>query len=42
MELLADHPERWPEMGHASFLRAQEHSLEKTTSQYEALYQARS
>ncbi len=41
IELLADHPERWPEMGHASFLRAQDHSLEKTTARYEELYQAR-
>ena len=41
MEVLADHPERWPAMGHASFLRAQEHSLEKTTARYEELYQAK-
>ncbi len=41
MELLADHPERWPEMGHASYLRAQEHSLEKTTTRYEELYNSR-
>ncbi len=41
MELLADHPEHWPEMGHASYLRAQEHSLEKTTTRYEELYNSR-
>jgi 1,2-diacylglycerol 3-alpha-glucosyltransferase len=38
MELLADHPERWLEMGHASFVRAQEHGLDKTVSRFEALY----
>src|SRR5512140_2021352 len=38
MEMLADHPERWPEMGHASFVRAQQHSLDKTTARYEELY----
>ncbi len=41
MELLADHPEHWPEMGHASYLRAQDHSLEKTTARYEELYNSR-
>ncbi len=38
MALLADHPERWAEMGQQSFVRAQEHSLEKTVSKFEALY----
>ncbi len=38
MELLADHPERWPAMGHASFVRAQAHSLDKTVSRFEQLY----
>ena len=33
--------ERWHEMGHASFLRAQDHSLEKTTARYEGLYQTK-
>ncbi len=41
MEVLADHPERWPAMGHASFLRAQDHSLDKTISRFEELYAAR-
>ncbi len=40
MALLADHPERWAAMGQASFVRAQEHSLEKTVSKFEALYAA--
>ncbi|HTP01332.1 MAG TPA: glycosyltransferase [Anaerolineales bacterium] len=38
MDLLASHPERWADMGHASFLRAQEHSLDKTVSRFEQLY----
>ena len=41
METLADHPERWAEMGHASFVRAQEHSIEKTVTRFEELYQGR-
>ena len=39
MGVLADQPERWAEMGRASAERAQEHSLEKTISRYETLYQ---
>jgi glycosyltransferase involved in cell wall biosynthesis len=39
MELLANQRERWAEMGKASFERAQEHSLEKTVSRYESLYE---
>ena len=39
MALLADHPERWAEMGKASVERAQEHSLERTIERYETLYQ---
>ena len=38
MELLADHPERWAQMGAASAERAQEHGLERTVSRYEELY----
>ena len=41
MELLVDHPERWAEMGRASVERAQEHSLERTISRYEELYELR-
>jgi glycosyltransferase involved in cell wall biosynthesis len=38
MELLADQPERWKEMGKASHERAQIHSLENTVQRYEELY----
>jgi glycosyltransferase involved in cell wall biosynthesis len=38
MELLADHPERWADMGRASFERAQDHSLAKTIERYEGYY----
>jgi 1,2-diacylglycerol 3-alpha-glucosyltransferase len=38
MELLADQPERWKEMGRASHERAQIHSLENTVQRYEELY----
>lgn len=38
MELLADHPERWREMGKASQEKAQYHSLENTIQRYETLY----
>ena len=38
MELLADQPERWKEMGEASHERAQVHSLENTVQRYEELY----
>ncbi len=41
MEELADHPERWAEMGHASYRRAQEHSLEKTITRFEELYKTK-
>lgn len=41
IELLADHPERWQEMGQASLARAQEHSLETTISKFESLYDLR-
>jgi glycosyltransferase involved in cell wall biosynthesis len=40
MEWLADHPERWPEMGAASLERVQAHSLENIVSRYEVLYDA--
>jgi 1,2-diacylglycerol 3-alpha-glucosyltransferase len=36
--LLADQPERWKEMGKASFEKAQVHSLENTVLRYEELY----
>ena len=39
MQLLADQPERWPEMGRAGVERAQVHGLENTLSQYEQLYE---
>ncbi len=39
MEELADHPERWAEMGQASCERAQEHGLDKTVTRYERLYE---
>lgn len=38
MSLLADHPERWLEMGAASQNRAQMHSLEKMRAGYEDVY----
>ncbi len=39
MDALASHPERWADMGRASVERAREHSLEKTISKFEALYE---
>ena len=41
IEQLADHPEQWEAMGQASLRRAQEHSLEKTVTRYEELYEFR-
>ena len=38
MQLLADHPERWPAMGAASLEKVQHHSLENMLSSYEQLY----
>jgi 1,2-diacylglycerol 3-alpha-glucosyltransferase len=38
MALLADHPERWAEMGAASLARVQDHSLEHVIPRYEELY----
>jgi 1,2-diacylglycerol 3-alpha-glucosyltransferase len=38
MALLADHPERWPEMGAASLKKVQPHSLETVLGRYEELY----
>jgi 1,2-diacylglycerol 3-alpha-glucosyltransferase len=38
MQLMADQPERWMEMGKASHERAQIHSLENTVQRYEELY----
>lgn len=38
MQQLADHPERWGEMGKASLERAQAHSLENVLQRYETLY----
>ena len=40
LELLADHPERWSEMGQASLKRAQHHSLGTTIVKFESLYAA--
>ena len=40
MALLADHPERWPDMGLASQEKAHYHSLENTIKQYETIYTA--
>jgi 1,2-diacylglycerol 3-alpha-glucosyltransferase len=39
MELLANQPERWPEMGKASLEKAQFHGLDNTVQQYEMLYE---
>jgi 1,2-diacylglycerol 3-alpha-glucosyltransferase len=39
IELLADQPERWNEMGKASLEKAQYHSLENTIKRYETLYE---
>jgi glycosyltransferase involved in cell wall biosynthesis len=39
MLLLADHPERWVEMGTASLEKVQVHSLENMLTCYEQLYQ---
>jgi glycosyltransferase involved in cell wall biosynthesis len=38
MALMADHPERWPDMGAASLEHVQSHSLEKIVHRYENLY----
>jgi glycosyltransferase involved in cell wall biosynthesis len=38
--LLADHPERWKEMGQASLDKVQQHSLDRGLSQYEDLYRS--
>ncbi len=38
MQLLADQPERWKEMGKASMEKAQVHGLENTVQRYEELY----
>ena len=40
IDLLADHPERWNEMGMASLEKVQFHSLENSIQRYEALYKA--
>ena len=37
---IAEEPQRWPEMGRASFERAQMHSLENSMAHYETMYQA--
>lgn len=36
---LADHPERWPEMGAASLQKARAHSLENVIRKYEHIYE---
>ena len=38
LALLADHPERWQDMGKASLEMVQQHSLERGLNQYEDLY----
>ena len=38
IDLLADHPERWNEMGMASLEKVQYHSLENSIRRYETLY----
>jgi 1,2-diacylglycerol 3-alpha-glucosyltransferase len=38
MALLADHPERWPEMGAASLEKVKIHSVENVLKRYEELY----
>jgi glycosyltransferase involved in cell wall biosynthesis len=40
MALLADHPERWGDMGAASLEKVQEHNLERVLQRYEQLYAA--
>ncbi len=39
IDLLADQPERWPEMGKAGVAKAQFHGLDHTVGQYELLYE---
>ena len=39
IEWFADHPERWPGMGHASMEKVQDHGLENIIHQYEAFYE---
>jgi 1,2-diacylglycerol 3-alpha-glucosyltransferase len=39
MEWLADHPERWADMGAASLEKVQPHSLENIVHEYETLYE---
>ena len=39
MEWLADHPERWSDMGSASLEKVQAHSLENIVHEYETLYE---
>jgi glycosyltransferase involved in cell wall biosynthesis len=39
MALLADHPERWAEMGTASLEKARQHSLDNILQKYESLYE---
>lgn len=41
MNLLADQRDQWAQMGKVSFERAQEHSLEKTVSRFEQIYDLR-
>jgi hypothetical protein len=38
MQLLANQPERWEEMGKASVEKARVHSLESTVQRYEEIY----
>ena len=39
MEMLAEHPERWQEMGKASRVIALPHSLDETVHKFESLYE---
>jgi glycosyltransferase involved in cell wall biosynthesis len=38
IRMLADHPERWPEMGRLSLEKALAHSLDNTIARFSALY----
>ena len=40
LAFLADHPDRWSDMGAASLLKTKEHNLEHIVSEYEELYQS--
>ena len=40
LAFLADHPERWAEMGAASLRRSKKHNIELIVSEYEQLYRS--